>query len=136
MNERLKKFISKSFSEIATNLANNPEQLKEKLNLSLEKLNKISVSKAIGKYVDDLRVLIRLIRAWISGDYKDVSYQTIIWVIIGVIYFLNPADMIPDLIVGLGFLDDLAVLKWIFKNFKKDIDKFKEWETQNESKEE
>ena len=128
MNKRLKKFVSDTFNNIAIDLSKNPSQLKDKLNSAKSKLSKKSVINALGPYVDDLKVLIRLIRNWISGNYKEVSYQTIIWSIIGVIYFLNPADLIPDIVFGLGFLDDVAVIRWIFKHFKKDIEKFREWE--------
>lgn len=128
MNKRLKKFVSDTFKSIAIDLSKNPSQLKEKLRGAKSKLNKESVIEALGPYVNDVKVLVRLIKCWVSGSYKDVSYQTIIWAIIGVIYFLNPADLLPDIILGLGFLDDIAVIRWILKHFKNDIQKFKEWE--------
>lgn len=134
MNKRLKNFVTNSFQKVASDLAKDPSKLSEKLNSAKEKLNKQSVSNALGSYTGDLKVLIRLIKSWIKGDYKEISYQTIIWSIVGIIYFLNPTDFVPDFIIGLGLLDDIAVLRWIFKQYKKDIEKYKNWET-NQSKE-
>lgn len=135
MNKKLKDFVIETFEKMAIDLSNNPDGLNFRLNKAREKLNKKSVIEALGVYVDHIKLLIRLIKAWISGRYRKVSYASIIWAIIGVIYFLNPADFIPDLILGLGLIDDIAVIKWVFKNIKNDLEKFKAWEEEQEAKE-
>jgi len=49
-------------------------------------------------------------------------------VVFGLVYFVMPVDMIPDLLPAMGFTDDLAVLLMIFKRFSTDIDRFRQWE--------
>lgn len=80
------------------------------------------------KCLDDLTALIRLVRAYINGEYKDVSWETIILSIAAIIYFINPIDLIPDFIPGIGFIDDAAVIAFTITAIHKDVDKFKEWE--------
>ena len=45
-----------------------------------------------------------------------------------VIYFINPIDLIPDFLFGLGLTDDLAVLTWVYQTAASEINSFKNWE--------
>lgn len=75
----------------------------------------------------------RLISAWSSGEYKRVPAKAMIALLAAILYFLNPMDVIPDFIVGLGFVDDLSVLGFVLNLFKKDISDFLDWEKQNKN---
>ncbi len=75
---------------------------------------------------EDLNILIKMVNARISGDYK-ISKRTLVLIIGGLIYFLNPFDLIPDPIIGLGFIDDATVLYYVVDSIKEDIEKFKDW---------
>ncbi|MBN1972410.1 MAG: DUF1232 domain-containing protein [Sedimentisphaerales bacterium] len=77
---------------------------------------------------DDLTVLIRLVREYINGEYKDVSWETIVLVTAAIIYFINPIDLIPDFIPGIGLIDDATVIAFTVTSIRKDLDKFREWE--------
>ena len=72
--------------------------------------------------------LIRLVRAYIKGEYRDVPWETIVWAIAAIIYFITPIDLIPDFIPGIGFLDDAAVIALAIASVRKDVDNFREWE--------
>lgn len=133
MNSRLKKLISEKFLKMAQDLVNNPEGLKFKLSKAREKLQKDSVKEALGGYKDELQTFLRMIKAWVSRRYRGVSKQTIVYAVIAVIYFLNPTDFIPDIILGLGFIDDIAVISWVLSTIKSDLEKFKQWEMTKDS---
>lgn len=45
------------------------------------------------------------------------------------IYFVNPADILPDAIIGLGYIDDFAVISVVVRAIRMDLDRFKRWET-------
>jgi uncharacterized membrane protein YkvA (DUF1232 family) len=74
-----------------------------------------------------IAILTQLIRAWISGEYKQVPYRSILMIMVGLVYFLSPIDLIPDFIPGVGFLDDAAVLAFILGQTDKDLQKFTSW---------
>ena len=74
-----------------------------------------------------LTALIRLLRAYIRKDYQDIPWKSIILVIVGIIYFVSPFDLIPDWL-PMGFIDDVAVLSFIIKQIKVDLDNFMAWE--------
>jgi len=69
-----------------------------------------------------------LVKAYVSGNYRDVALKTILSAIAAIVYFVNPLDVLPDLLIGLGFMDDLTILGYVLKRFQGELDKFEEWE--------
>jgi uncharacterized membrane protein YkvA (DUF1232 family) len=128
MNSKLTDYVKTKFMRIAQDLMDNPQGLKFKLEKAAEKINKQNVADSIGHYVEDLKTLIRMAKCWVSRKYTGVSQQTILYVIVAVIYFVTPTDFVPDFLIGLGFVDDIAVISWVLNTIKKDLDSFKEWE--------
>lgn len=131
MNRRLKKIVDNRFIKVAQDLVNNPEGLKFKLLRAKEKLSKDSVKDALGNYWNEVTTLVRMLRAWKSKKYTDIAKQTIVYATVAVIYFLTPTDFVPDIILGLGFVDDMAVIKWVLDQIQKDLEKFKKWEKEH-----
>lgn len=86
---------------------------------STEKLYKIQ---------DSVVTLGRLLRAWVKGDYKNISTSSIIAAVAAIIYFVNPLDLIPDFIPIIGQIDDILVLGYFVKILNKEIEKFMAWE--------
>ena len=75
-----------------------------------------------------MRAAVRLARQALQGSYPDVPWRSIVLVTAGLIYFVSPADAIPDFIPMLGFTDDAAILTAIFASISSDLDAFIEWE--------
>lgn len=82
-------------------------ELLDKAKKLLEKIKNIPV---IGGLVDDITMTIELIGEFVSGTYRKVPVRVIVSALAAIIYLVSPIDLIPDLIPGLGFIDDAAVL--------------------------
>ena len=80
----------------------------------------------------DLQALFRMIRAWLNGYYRTPPWQSVIFAIACVVYFVNPFDIVPDFIPGAGFIDDATVLGFVIRSIKQDIVQFLEWEAKQE----
>jgi uncharacterized membrane protein YkvA (DUF1232 family) len=132
MNRKLLKYIKTKFVKVAEDLMENPQGLKFSLEKAKEKLNKESVRDSLGSYVEDLKTLMRLLKSWVSRKYTGVSTQTIVYTILAIVYFVNPTDFVPDFILGLGFMDDIAVISWVLDKIKVDLKSFKDWEKESE----
>lgn len=78
--------------------------------------------------LEEVKLFVRMVRSYIKGQYPYLSPWTLLMVVFGLVYFVMPVDMIPDLLPAMGFTDDLAVLLMIFKRFSTDIDRFRQWE--------
>jgi len=73
-------------------------------------------------------VLGRLIKAYALGHYREIPWKTLLLIVAAVIYFLNPLDLLPDLIPLTGLTDDFAVLLWVYNSVGSEINKFLNWE--------
>ena len=76
-----------------------------------------------------LTALFRLLRAYISRDYRDMPWGSIVLVIVVIIYFVSPIDLIPDILPA-GLVDDAAVIAFIVMQIKADLDNFLAWEVE------
>jgi len=76
----------------------------------------------------DLSAVLRLLRAWKNKTYTKLPKKTIIVALAAVIYFVDPFDIIPDVIPVLGYIDDAAVLGLVMASIRDDLEKFQEWE--------
>ncbi|MEJ1238823.1 DUF1232 domain-containing protein [Chryseolinea sp. T2] len=71
----------------------------------------------------------RLARAYAVGEYREVPWRTMLVVLAAVIYFVNPLDLVPDMIPIAGLTDDFAVLVWVYNSLGTEIEKFQAWES-------
>ena len=75
------------------------------------------------------QTMLRLIRAYYQGNYRNVDESTLVVIIAAIIYVVNPLDLIPDAIPALGFLDDATVLALAVRRTRQTLDDFMTWET-------
>jgi uncharacterized membrane protein YkvA (DUF1232 family) len=77
---------------------------------------------------DGFQTLCRLIRAYVTRRYTRAPWATLLHAAGAVVYFVSPIDLIPDFIVGIGLVDDAAVIGWVLSAVGKDLREFREWE--------
>ena len=75
------------------------------------------------------QAMLRLIRAYSQGNYRDVPESTLVVIIAAIIYVVDPLDVIPDALPALGFLDDATVLALAVRRSRQALDDFMTWET-------
>lgn len=114
------------FKKRATKIINNTGKVLDELTKADAKAE--AQGNVIKKFVEDLKLLIRLVRAWAKGSYKDVPITTIILAVAAIIYFVSPVDFIPDWIPVVGYLDDAAVVAFVISSIGNDLQRFREWE--------
>ncbi len=81
----------------------------------------------LARIIQDLKLLFPLIRYYLKGTYRDVSVKSIVIFIVALAYIISPIDLIPDYILGLGQIDDAAILGLSLYFLEKDLMKYKEW---------
>lgn len=81
----------------------------------------------LGALKAELRVLLALCSAWWRGEYPGISKQAMLSVVAALLYFLSPIDAIPDVLLGVGFIDDIAVLGWLLRTWSVELDEFRAW---------
>lgn len=121
-----------NFEEVIRNLSSKASALysdRDKLYELLDKTKKkLENNKELRSLFDDIRVLVSLIKDYKKGEYTNLSKNSIILVIISLIYLVNPIDIIPDFLIG-GFVDDAAVIAYILKKITIEITAYKNWKS-------
>jgi uncharacterized membrane protein YkvA (DUF1232 family) len=87
-------------------------------------------SGPIARVIDDLMTLTRLVRAWVSREYREVPGASILLMIGTLVYFVSPFDAIPDVVPVLGLVDDATLVTWTVASLRSDIAAFRAWESQ------
>ncbi len=88
---------------------------------------------ALSHVVEDLRTMIRLAYAWGHRAYPSIPWRSLLYVVAALLYFLNPVDLIPDALAGVGFVDDMAVIGAVVRAIRLDLDAFRQWESEREA---
>ncbi|MFP7295899.1 YkvA family protein [Neobacillus niacini] len=81
----------------------------------------------LGEAWEKLQLFFELVQAYSKGEYRKVSPATILTVIGTILYFVSPVDVVPDFLIGLGILDDAAVITFALNKLSTEIDEFKDW---------
>lgn len=124
----MNKFFNAALRNAATALGR-PSRLLAllpKLAMKIKDANWKNVNAGAAK--EKFFVLGRLIKAYATGQYREVPWKTILLIVAAVIYFVNPLDLVPDIIPLTGLTDDFAVLLWVYNSVSNEIEKFLEWE--------
>jgi uncharacterized membrane protein YkvA (DUF1232 family) len=116
--------------EDAKSYIRNPERLRGLLTEAAIKVSSIPREpfKETWAY---LQAMLRLLRAYSRGEYRNVPVTALISIIAAIAYVVNPFDLIPDVVPFLGFLDDAAVIAFAVRKTKDTLDNFMIWETSN-----
>ena len=77
--------------------------------------------------LDDLRIMVKLISYWARREYTDIPWNSLLAIVGALVYFVNPMDLVPDFIHGLGLLDDASIIAMVIAATHKDLDRFRVW---------
>jgi uncharacterized membrane protein YkvA (DUF1232 family) len=113
----------------AQRLLKNPDELIK----LVKKAEGKATSGPLSGVANELKALLRLIRAYAKGEYRQVSWKSMVVAVGAVLYIVSPIDVIPDFLVGAGFLDDAGVLAFAYRKVHKEVEEFLEWERARDS---
>ncbi len=69
----------------------------------------------------------QMFRDVFTGKYREFSLIKLILSILAVIYVVSPIDIIPDVILGLGWIDDGTIFLLGWNYIKNDVLKYSLW---------
>jgi uncharacterized membrane protein YkvA (DUF1232 family) len=81
----------------------------------------LTVVKLLNRYIV---LFSELIKGYIQGTYTKLPLVTLVKITAALLYFVMPFDFIPDFLPLVGFADDLAIVVWVGKAIKDELDEF------------
>lgn len=124
-----KNAIFSLFVSRATRLLGKPFKVITVLNEAADKLaDEKSKDNKFKQLFSTAFTMVRLVRSYVSGEYRQIETSTIISGLGVLLYVLSPIDLVPDFIPVLGFLDDLSLVSWFLGKFHVEVARFREWE--------
>ena len=108
-------------------LLKNPRLLKQMVTKAVSKMGRAE-DGPLSEVREQLQRLIALLKAYVSGDYREVSTQTMITVAAAIVYFVVPFDGIPDFLFGWGLIDDAAVISYVVAQLSSELEAFAVWQ--------
>ena len=126
MSEDKNKFFIRAF-ENAKKMFSNKEKVLETLDTAFQKSVDLESDKEeISSLTEKVKLFILMIRSYVKGEYREVPLKSILLIFAGLVYFINPFDLIGDFIPGIGYVDDIGLILWILKSMEDDVLRFKE----------
>lgn len=115
--------IKKGFKNKADDYINDKDKAKKLVD---EAKKKAKHKGPLEELWEDIQLLFGIISDWATGKYTEIPTGSIIAIIVGLLYFVSPIDLIPDFLPG-GLLDDAAVLALVIAQVRSDLNKYKQW---------
>lgn len=94
---------------------------------------KFSGGNGLAKYAELGKIMVGMLKDFKNGVYPQVPWFTIATMVLVLIYLLNPFDLIPDFIPGIGYIDDVAVMGIGVGWVESDLHNYLDWKI-NEGK--
>lgn len=82
---------------------------------------------AMRRAIRDIRLLFGMVRDYARGRYPRIPWNVIAAAGFAVLYFLNPFDLIPDFIPGVGYLDDATLVGFAVASIRAEVRKYARW---------
>lgn len=113
----------------AEEYAKNPGKLGGLISNAKEKLKQLDDSRTnLKNIIRYVTVFIRMLKDVSSGYYPNLPWRSLLTIVASILYFVNPLDLIPDFIPGIGLLDDITLLGWVYKNIERDVERYLDWD--------
>jgi uncharacterized membrane protein YkvA (DUF1232 family) len=106
------------------------EDLSQAVEGSEDKVKRLErkIPKPLTTVWERILLMIRVIKAYVRGEYREVPWGTVAAITASLLYFVCPIDVITDFLPVLGYIDDAVVIGFSMKLIDKDLKNFETWE--------
>ena len=99
-----------------------------KMDMLLDQVEaKLATIPQAGEYLAEVPRMIALLKDRAQKDYLEAPTRTLVLIVAALLYLVNPKDIIPDKYLGVGLIDDAAVIAACIALTKTDLDAYKAW---------
>ena len=88
---------------------------------------KVQGSGSLRRFSTDIKLMFSLLKDYWNGRYRKVPWKSVAAIAGALLYVLNPLDLVPDLILGFGLLDDAGVVALCLRLVESDLLRYAAW---------
>lgn len=107
-------------------------QSPEKIKVLLPKIIDYLSKKGLSEVKEYILIFVDYLTDIVNGRYKDYNVTSLLMIVAAMIYLISPIDVIPDFILVLGLIDDVAIIGYVFSEVSVELDRYKEWKKNNQ----
>jgi len=89
--------------------------------ITVQKEKGTSEDMGLKKLLNTSKLVVELVVDYARGRYKQAPWRTIAASILAIVYVINPFDIIPDFLPGVGWIDDIAILGLLLSGLSHDL---------------
>jgi len=116
-------FLNGKWLQQAKEYLSNSEKMQELLKNVTSYVNK----EGLAKVKDKIVLMYDYVKDIITGKYTDYSMSNLAIIVAALIYVVSPLDLVPDMIIALGLLDDVAIVTWAIGVVDTELTNYSEW---------
>lgn len=87
---------------------------------------KFKDSEKLSFISNELKYLLNMFKDYESGDYKDISKEKILYILMGLIYLITPSRLKPKVFEN-TIIEEIIIIGFIYRELKKELTKYKTW---------
>ncbi|MDY3118389.1 MAG: DUF1232 domain-containing protein [Peptoniphilus sp.] len=109
---------------LAKKVLSDPSRVKKLVEDSFSLLKKKGQLSAVEK---EGLLLASMVKDTVTGRYRGLKKRNLLLIVCGLLYLVNPMDLLPDFIFAIGFADDLGVFMYVISKVRGEIDAYRSW---------
>lgn len=82
---------------------------------------------AFGEMRRALRLFAPMLADVIRGRYRPVPWPALGWMLAALAYLVSPLDLVPDVLLLLGLVDDLVIVGWLLTRVDRALADYRAW---------
>ncbi|QFU02516.1 hypothetical protein FIU83_12810 [Halomonas sp. THAF5a] len=84
-------------------------------------------SRGLGQMGRALRLFLPMVRDVLTGRYRPVPWGAFLWMLAALAYLVSPLDLIPDVLLLLGLVDDVVIVGWLLTRVDRYLAGYRAW---------
>lgn len=89
-------------------------------------------SRVLGEVGRALRLFLPMTRDVLLRRYRPVPWAAFLWMLAALAYLVSPLDLIPDMLLVLGLVDDVVIVGWLLTRVDRRLEGYRAWRARRE----
>ncbi|SFI07293.1 YkvA family protein [Modicisalibacter xianhensis] len=82
---------------------------------------------ALSRIARALRLFLPMCADVFSGRYRPAPWPAFGWMALALLYLISPIDLIPEMLVLIGVVDDIVIVGWLLARVDTALSDYRRW---------